>query len=410
MTGMKSLHPGLHVILDKLHQGVKLSDGELTQLRRQVGELEERERGGLAEGVADVVSVPSLAPSTVLAGRGTRSGTDRLASRSGKKAASFYRAAQEVFISTLGVGTYQGTLDSSDDTSYAATVHYALQRGINLIDTAINYRHQRSERAVAEGIRRFTEANFGSRDEVVVCTKGGFLVPGAVPTNCINADDVVEGTHCITPAFLIDQIRRSRLNLGLETIDVYYLHNPETQLKAIGTREFMDRISSAFECLERAASEGWIQYYGVATWNGFRGGMLSLQSLIDTACEIAGGNHHFRFVQLPFNLGMQEAGIASSKEVSVLASAINLGITVVASSSLLQGRLARDLPMHLARMLPELRTDAQRSIQFTRSSPGIASALVGMRSMAHLIENLAVSDVSPIPFSTYQRLSAEVFQ
>ena len=178
MTGMKSLHPGLHVILDKLHQGVKLSDGELTQLRRQVGELEERERGGLAEGVADVVSVPSLAPSTVLAGRGTRSGTDRLASRSGKKAASFYRAAQEVFISTLGVGTYQGTLDSSDDTSYAATVHYALQRGINLIDTAINYRHQRSERAVAEGIRRFTEANFGSRDEVVVCTKGGFLVPG----------------------------------------------------------------------------------------------------------------------------------------------------------------------------------------------------------------------------------------
>lgn len=138
--------------------------------------------------------------------------------------------------------------------------------------------------------------------------------------------------------------------------------------------------------------------------------MLSLQSLIDTACEIAGGNHHFRFVQLPFNLGMQEAGIASSKEVSVLASAIDLGITVVASSSLLQGRLARDLPMHLARMLPELRTDAQRSIQFTRSSPGIASALVGMRSMAHLIENLAVSDVSPIPFSTYQRLSAEVFQ
>jgi len=400
MTVVKSQHPGLHVILAKLHRNISLSGDELAQFVRQVEELDKRGHGELSESVESRVSLMPSAPDSLLAGYATRDGTDRFASRSGRNAFSFYRPAQGVSVSGLGIGTYRGAMNSADDTSYTVAVQNALQNGINIIDTAINYRHQRSERNIACGIRHFIETNAGHRDEFLVCTKGGFLVPGAVPTNSTIADEVVEGSHCIAPAFLTDQIKRSRCNLGLQTIDVYYLHNPEMQLKSIGTHQFMSRMSAAFDCLEHAASDGLLRNYGIASWNGFSEGMLSLESLVDAARQVAGNNHRFRFLQLPFNLGMQDAR-------TVLDSAVDLGITVIASASLLQGRLSRDLPAALARMVPGLHTDAQRAIHFARSSPGIVSALVGMRSSEHVTENLVISNVPPLTSSEYTGLVHE---
>jgi aryl-alcohol dehydrogenase-like predicted oxidoreductase len=200
----------------------------------------------------------------------------------------------------------------------------------------------------------------------------------------------------MSPAFLADQIERSRRNLGLETIDIYYLHNPEIELRAIAMPEFMNRVRAAFHQLERAVSDGLVRYYGTATWDGYRTDGLSLRALVETAREIAGENHHFRFVQLPFNLGMQEARTRRVEAGrTVLAVAEELGITVIASASLGQGRLLSGLPMEVTDALPVLRTDAQRVIQFVRSTPGISSALVGMRDVAHVTENLVISKVPP---------------
>ena len=111
-------------------------------------------------------------------------------------------------------------------------------------------------------------------------------------------------------------------------------------------------------------------------------GKLDLARLAEIAAEEAGAGHHFRFVQLPFNLGMVEA--LEAKPESVLDAAGRLGITVVASASLLQARLTRELPEAIGERLPGLRTDAQRAIQFTRSTPGITVALAGMSQAAHV--------------------------
>lgn len=83
---------------------------------------------------------------------------------------------------------------------------------------------------------------------------------------------------------------RSRENLGLETVDVYYIHNPETQLSEIPRETFTTRIREAFGALEEACDEGKLTVYGTATWNGFRQppekrGHLSLEELVSAARE-----------------------------------------------------------------------------------------------------------------------------
>ena len=84
------------------------------------------------------------------------------------------------------------------------------------------------------------------------------------------ARDVVADSHCLTPRFLSEQLDRSRANLGVETIDVYYVHNPETQLTAVDRPTFLGRMRAAFQLLEAAVGEGKIRSYGTATWNGYR--------------------------------------------------------------------------------------------------------------------------------------------
>jgi aryl-alcohol dehydrogenase-like predicted oxidoreductase len=205
------------------------------------------------------------------------------------------------------------------------------------------------------------------------------------------------------PDFLADQIDRSLANLGLDSIDVFYLHNPETQLAHVPREEFDRRIRAAFARLERIAGEGKIHYYGTATWDGYRRpkgarDALSLTRILEIAREEGGAEHRFRFIQLPVNLAMTEA-LANG----VLDEARAANMAVMASASLLQARLARDLPEALAEKL-RLNTDAQRAIQFTRSTPGVTIALVGMSKPVHVAENLQVGTIPPLPEHEYREL------
>jgi aryl-alcohol dehydrogenase-like predicted oxidoreductase len=90
--------------------------------------------------------------------------------------------------------------------------------------------------------------------------------------------------------------------------------------------------------------------------------------------------------------------------VSTLDAAGKLGIYTMASAPMYQGRLAQNLPPVVAEFLPGLATDAQRAVQFVRSTPGIGTALVGMRSLGHVDENAAVAATSPVPWEQFQRL------
>lgn len=334
-------------------------------------------------------------PSPSKAGFATPEGTARYAAQSGAPPAHFFRIAQGLTISTLGLGTYLGEPDEQTNRDYVDAARAALRSGINFFDTAINYRHQQSERALGEALAP------SPRDEFVICTKAGFLTPGAVPPFLTQAD-VVGQMHSMAPDFLADQIARSRANLRLDTIDVFYLHNPETQLGHVPRAEFDKRLRAAFTRLEQLVAEGRIRYYGTATWDGYRQrDQLDLAAIAALARDIGGADHHFRFIQLPFNLGMVEAYTHGPE--SVLDIAAREGITVVASASLLQGRVLGRMPEAVAELVPGLASDAQRAIQFTRSTPGITLALAGMSRAAHVRDNVGVAAVPPATREQYAR-------
>jgi aryl-alcohol dehydrogenase-like predicted oxidoreductase len=243
----------------------------------------------------------------VIPGYATVEGTARFAGRFPAHNAFYRSIIEDLRVSSLGLGTYLGGLDAATDNSYADAVKTALRGGINFIDSAINYRHQRSELAIGAALRELVNLSEVQRDEIVVCTKAGFLTPNAVPA-WLPPEAVVGRMHSMAPDFLADQIDRSRANLGLDTIDVFYLHNPETQLNFVSREEFDNRIRQAFARLEELAAQHRIRFYGTATWDGYReAGSLDLPRIVELAREAGGKNHHFRFVQLPFNLGMVEA-------------------------------------------------------------------------------------------------------
>jgi len=365
----------------------------------------------------------------VIAGHATAEATARYAASHAERTAAgnFREFPGGVRASSLGLGTYLGREDAATDSLYERAIGRALERGTNVLDTAINYRHQRSERAIGRALAASIARGTVAREDVVVTTKGGYLAfDGEAPPDprayfaatyvqpgIIRPGDVV-GWHCMTPRFLADQIERSRTNLGLETIDVYYVHNPETQLDEVERPEFLARLRAAFGALEDAVRARRIRWYGTATWNGYRvppqeRGHLSLAEVLAVAREAGGDDHHFRVVQLPYNLAMLEAFTLANQPadtglVPMLRAAEHVGVYTMASASMMQGQLARGLPPELGTVLPGLATDAQRALQFVRSTPGVGTALVGMKTAAHVEENAGVAATPPVPWEQFQRL------
>jgi aryl-alcohol dehydrogenase-like predicted oxidoreductase len=218
----------------------------------------------------------------------------------------------------------------------------------------------------------------------------------------------------MTPRYLAAMLEMSRANLSLDTIDIYYIHNPETQLASIERPEFLERIRRAFEFLEEQVADGKLGVYGAATWSGFRVGpeerqYLEMEELVKVAFEVAGRDHHFRAIQLPFNLAMPEALTLANQQLpdrrgTALRAAVGFGIAICASASLMQGRLASGLPPIMAQTFEGLTTDAQRALQFVRSAPGVNVALVGMKSAAHVNEVLEALHRPPASIEAFSKL------
>ena len=354
-----------------------------------------------------------------LANHATPEGTARYRERFAARAApNHFRVRDGLQLSSIGIGTYLGNPDAETDARYRDAVVRAVQLGVNVIDSAANYRFQRSERSIGDALKALTTEHGFARDELVICTKGGYLPFDDAPPRDVRAyveetfvkpgiasfDDIVGGSHCMTPAYLENQLNQSLKNLNVERVDVYYIHNPESQLQYVSENEFYHRLQLAFERLEQNRSNGKLSYYGVATWNGFRTPAQSrehhsLAKMVELTRRAGGDDHGFRFIQLPFNLAMPEA-------IAVAHDASQLGVTVIASASILQARLARGLPEQIRTTLGPLRTDAQTALQFVRSAPGITTALVGMSRVEHVEENLELVAIEPVDPSILAQLFA----
>ena len=359
----------------------------------------------------------------LVAGRATPAGTRRYAERFAELPGHF-RCPDRLSLSSFGMGTKSGSPAGVDDLLYRTAVPYAFERGVNVFDTALSYRMMASERALGAALGRAFGEGVIRRDEVYVISKGGYLtvdprsplvgrdgrrylIETYLDSGLVDPDGIVNGIHALDPDFIADQIERSRRNLGLETVDLYCLQEPELQLLARGPDEFRDLLARVFETLEEAVSRGAIAAYGLSTWSGLltshlERGHLAVVDLFQLALEVGGPDNHLRGVQLPYNLAMGEAQGSKSQfgpegHTGVLQSLLDTGTTVFTTVPLVQGRAVRGLPDFVREAFPELSSDAQRCLQFARSAPGVTTTLVGMRETEHVDENLAVAKVEPAP-------------
>jgi aryl-alcohol dehydrogenase-like predicted oxidoreductase len=345
-------------------------------------------------------------------------------------ARTYFRRFADCLVSSVGVGTYLGEATDAADERYHEALVEAFESGVNVVDTAVNYRHQRSERVVGRAV----ETADVDREALLVATKGGFVpFDGERPRDAaayieseyvapgiVDADDLVMG-NAIAPDFLEWSLERSLSNLDLDAVDLYYVHNPEAQLARFDRERVYDRLEDAFTRLEERAAAGDLRHYGVATWEAFRvppdhEKYLSLPEVVARArraSDRAGtAATHFRAVQLPFNVHMADAFTLEAHEGadgarSALQFAMDAGLDVFTSASILQGDLASagEIPEAVdARLAGD--TPAQRAINFARSAPGVARALVGTGSPEHVAENVAAGSFSPLGADAFD----EVFQ
>ena len=351
--------------------------------------------------------------SFMISGHATLDGTKKFVDNSTILKTNF-NEFENLFLSNVGIGTYLGDADSKTDELVTSAVKQSILSGVNVIDTAINYRSQKAERSVGKAISELISDKKISRDQIFISSKNGYVTNDAdvqlgfweyvkqeySEKGVVKEGDVTSGYHCMTVPYLSDQLDRSLKNLDLECIDLMYLHNAvEGQIKDVSKEQFMKNLESVFELYEQKRKEGKIKFYGMATWECFRVSKdnpqyLSLEDTVNLAKKVGGENHGFRFIQLPYNMNFDQALLSKNqsvggKLVSILESAVTLGIGVFTSVPFMQGRLLQPGTMpEFSDLKPSL-----RALQFIRSSPGVLAPLVGQKSSEHVAENTEIMKI-----------------
>ena len=319
-------------------------------------------------------------------------------------------------MSNIGIGTYLGNPDIETDKLVEVAVKKSILGGINVIDSAINYRAQKAERSIGNAILQLINNNDISREEIFVSTKNGYITnDGDIKedlmqyiireygkTGIVKEGDISPGYHCMTLPYLNDQLERSLKNIGLECIDLMYLHNSVEGQTHIPRDQFLKNLKDVFSFYEKKRKEGKIRFYGMATWECFRTSpenplFLQLAEVMELAVQVGGMEHGFRFIQLPFNLMLDQAYLSKNhkidgKIVSVLEAAQKFKLGVFTSVPLMQGKLLA------TNTVPEFGNSSTsvRLLQFVRSTPGITAPLIGQKLESHVKENMDAMKIPPL--------------
>ena len=155
----------------------------------------------------------------------------------------------DLVVSALGLGCYgmSGVYGPSDDVEATATIHLALDRGINFLDTSASYGQGHNHRLIGAAIR-------GRRDDVVIHSKSGSPKDGG--------PDGVRGGG--DPRYLRRTCEESLRNLGIETLDVFCMSRVDPHIpveESVGAmaelvKEGKTRFISLSECSAQSLKRG----------------------------------------------------------------------------------------------------------------------------------------------------------
>ncbi|XPV68529.1 MAG: aldo/keto reductase [Halarcobacter sp.] len=343
----------------------------------------------------------------------------------------FYIRHNDLIFSKLGLGTFNKEPYKEENYlfHYIEGVKESIKNGINLIDTASNYRYGQSEKEIGIALKELLDEKEITREELIICSKGGFIQleypfpknpyewidENILKTKLATTDDIELDQHCLSADFIEWSCKKSLENVGIDCFDIYYLHNPEMQIEKFGYKKFLKKIESIFKRFEKMADQGLIKYYGIAVWNGFinQEGInehINLEDLVEIANKVGGENNRFKYIQTPFNIGKTSiytmpTQTVKGEECTLLQAAHRLKIGVISSSSLLQMNLfKKSFKPETGYLLDPkmiLKNDIQLALQFVRSTPGIISSLFASKAPIHVRENLEITKIKSTPRANY---------
>ena len=287
-------------------------------------------------------------------------------------------------VSVLGLGCWPlgGGLgwENQDERDSLATIHAALERGINFFDTAEGYNEGHSEELLGKALH-------GRRDRALIATK---ILP-------VNADPATLRAHC----------EASLRRLQTDYVDLYQVHWPITDCS----------VEEAFAALRALQAEGKVRAIGVSNY-----GLQQLTQVLATGTPIASN-------QVCYNL------LCRAVETGIMPLCREHNIGLIAYMALMQGLLtgkyatADDVPpfrartRHFSRTRPGTRhgeegaeaetfqalarirrvaeglgvSMAHLAVAWIIVRSGICCVLVGSRTPAQLDDNVAAAQLKLSP-------------
>lgn len=231
--------------------------------------------------------------------RATPEGTLRY--MASKKVAGVPFGSSGLSMSPVGFGCHRLT----DVDKNKAALGLAIQLGCNVVDLAPNYTDGEAETVAGVVIENLIKEKLVRRDQLIIMSKVGNVLgqqlkhSEGVPNMARINDNLC---HCISPAWIDQEITRILERLKLKCIDCLLLHCPEYELKSgIDMTEVYSRLKEAFKHLELEVSRGRIASYGVS------GAFYPLRPTdpehldLESVMAQLPASHHFRALQFPLN-------------------------------------------------------------------------------------------------------------
>ena len=248
-----------------------------------------------------------------------------------------FRQVEDLYLTSLGMGTYLGNQSSVDDENIEKSLTYCVSEGCtNVIDTAINYRSMLSEKCIGRALTNLFDKKVINRNNIFICTKNGYATNDGefrkmdidaylkamyIDKGIIQSKDISPSYNILNPDYISNCIDKSLCNMGIETLDLVYIHNSyESWFDQVDVKAYMYMLSKVFQVYENYRKKGKIRFYGMATWNCFTAkqndpNYLSLSDIVSVAREIGGETNGFKFIQLPFNYYMKEPYLLKNQRI-----------------------------------------------------------------------------------------------